>query len=155
MKFPCPCSNLRISYFLRIYNFVHFSRYWRSRRNISQLQCLPHKRRMETEGIGKGRHVGLGGNICLIPCRAWCFECYSTFWNKQLKSVERNSWIQPFFSNRPRQNSECSKELNKVFPPKQMRRPLPCLLFPFFFYMVCHYWLCKQCVHLFADIKSA
>ena len=50
-----------------------------------------------------------------------------------------SSWCNSSYnSNRPVQNSLRGKELNKFFPPKQKRRPLPFLLSSSFFYgMTC------------------
>ena len=67
----------------------------------SQQDWWHHRRRIELEFKAKVT------SVCSIPCRASCFT---------LDYLKKKGRIHPIFPNRPRQNSQCAKELNKFCP---------------------------------------
>ena len=112
---------------------------------LSHYLTLPIQKKDGHRRQGKGRRVCLWGKICSIPCRASCFVLVVLKETVELNRFFKIDWLNSTVSSKKINAKQLARQgIKQVMPPKQTRRPLPCLLFPSFFYAASPHTLCEK-----------
>ena len=123
--------------------------FWQNPKLSNSLSILHtstyHRRRIDTEGKAKVVAPVWGGRICSIPCRASCFVLVVLKETVELNRFFKIDWLNSTVSSKKINAKQLARQgIKQVMPPKQTRRPLPCLLFPSFFYAASPHTLCEK-----------